>query len=243
MGQLDILFTILILIFVTIVFFLYFRSISEIDAECEKAQNLAGRVSMDYGGKLQIQEKEINIVAEKVEVFSSKRKERLSEVANFEHQISIIHSIAEKGFQSRKNLKLSIEALEKNVEQTGETQKLIGKKLEETEVRLKQRIDAINKSSLRNTGTVIKQEMMLPIFIKKNRALAHLTDYQIKILKLLASQGEMTAPQMKTKIGITREHTARLMRRLADEGYVDRDVSKTPYIYRTKEEILELLKE
>jgi predicted HTH transcriptional regulator len=54
-----------------------------------------------------------------------------------------------------------------------------------------------------------------------------LVDY---VLKLLA-EGPKTSRQIETVIGRSREHTARLMKKLFELGYVTRDTSTKPYTY------------
>lgn len=242
MNNLILTLPIIIFSFMLVTIFIFYSRISEADNEYKKAKNLAGNIATDYSKKIRPQEEGINFVAERVEDFSSESKKVLSKVANFERQFAKIGNVAKKGFQSRKNLMMGVETLKKDIEQTVETQKLIEKKLEVTEVRVRQRIEEIKKASLRQPRTGSKQEILMPISIKKEKALANLTEYQIKILEVLASEGEMAAPQMKNKIGITREHTARLMRRLADEGYAERDMRKLPYVYRIREEAREIIK-
>ena len=43
-------------------------------------------------------------------------------------------------------------------------------------------------------------------------------------------------------IKLTREHTARLMKKLYEGGYLERRAEKTPYAYSVKEEMLKLLR-
>ncbi|MFQ5940295.1 MAG: hypothetical protein ACE5KA_01150 [Nitrososphaerales archaeon] len=54
-----------------------------------------------------------------------------------------------------------------------------------------------------------------------------LVDY---VLKLLAD-GPRTSRQIESVIGRSREHTARLMKKLFDLGYVTRDTTAKPYAY------------
>ena len=82
---------------------------------------------------------------------------------------------------------------------------------------------------------------MPPIPLRKESALAPLTDTELQILRLLANEGGKTSPEIKERIGLTREHTARLMKKLYAHGYVERRTEKTPYVYRIKKEMEGLL--
>jgi hypothetical protein len=81
----------------------------------------------------------------------------------------------------------------------------------------------------------------LAIPIRKEDALAPLTETELKILNLLAIEGNKTAPQIKGRIHLTREDTARLMKKLFSDGYVERKTGKIPYVYLLNKEMEELL--
>jgi predicted transcriptional regulator len=55
---------------------------------------------------------------------------------------------------------------------------------------------------------------------------------EIVVLKLLSeANGRITAREIQHRIGKTREHTARMMNALYQEGLVERDVSVRPFVY------------
>jgi len=58
---------------------------------------------------------------------------------------------------------------------------------------------------------------------------------------LLVSEGEKTASKIRERIGLTREHTARLMKSLYSRGYIERRTDKMPYVYRLKDEMKDIL--
>jgi hypothetical protein len=60
----------------------------------------------------------------------------------------------------------------------------------------------------------------------------HLTDTEQAVLQFLKSEGPKTSRQIETKIEKTREHTARLMKKLWQQGYVEREIHTTPFTYR-----------
>ena len=65
------------------------------------------------------------------------------------------------------------------------------------------------------------------------------TDY---ILKLLAER-PLTSREVQRSVGRTREHTARLMKRLHDSGLVSRDVNSKPFRYNITDAGRERLRE
>lgn len=68
-------------------------------------------------------------------------------------------------------------------------------------------------------------------------ALSKLTPTELKVLELLAVEGPLPAPIIGKTVGKSREHTARLMKRLYEQGYVDRETSRIPYRYRVNEKV------
>jgi CRP-like cAMP-binding protein len=63
------------------------------------------------------------------------------------------------------------------------------------------------------------------------------TPTELQVLTLLANEGPKSAPEIGRFVGRSREHTARLMKKLFDEGYVRRDQSRIPFRYSTVERV------
>lgn len=85
-----------------------------------------------------------------------------------------------------------------------------------------------------------KSEPVIPI--KRDKAMASLTDTEIAVLEMLAAEGAKTAPQIREKVQLSREHTARLMKKLYEEGYLERETGKIPFRYNVKKEMEKFLK-
>jgi len=63
------------------------------------------------------------------------------------------------------------------------------------------------------------------------------TPTELEALSLLAREGAKTAPEIGRLVGKSREHTARLMKKLLDEGYVLRDQARIPFRYSLSERV------
>jgi DNA-binding MarR family transcriptional regulator len=61
------------------------------------------------------------------------------------------------------------------------------------------------------------------------------------VLTFLEDFNEGSVPQIREKIGKTREHTARTLKKLYDKGFVDRNTSSMPYRYSVRKEMRELI--
>jgi hypothetical protein len=75
--------------------------------------------------------------------------------------------------------------------------------------------------------------------VMTEREINSTTDY---ILKLLVEKPR-TSRQVQLAIGRTREHTARLMKKLHDSGFVNRDITTKPFRYNITDAGQEMLKE
>jgi DNA-binding MarR family transcriptional regulator len=53
----------------------------------------------------------------------------------------------------------------------------------------------------------------------------------------------MPAPEIGRSLLKTREHTARLMKKLYEEGYIERETNKIPYTYKINESLRHFLEE
>jgi DNA-binding MarR family transcriptional regulator len=91
-----------------------------------------------------------------------------------------------------------------------------------------------------STSPEIKSGLVIPI--RRDKALATLTDTEIVVLETLSAEGSKTAPEIKDRVKLSREHTARVMKKLYEEGYVERDTGKIPFEYSVKREMEQLLK-
>ena len=90
------------------------------------------------------------------------------------------------------------------------------------------------------TSRESKIKSVIPI--KKEKALSSLTKTELNVLEVLVKEDRQTAPEIRAKIELTGEHTARLMKTLYEKGYLDRSTERIPYYYRIKEEMKNILK-
>jgi len=100
------------------------------------------------------------------------------------------------------------------------------------------------KDLLRNLG---KSEAFMPGKIqqkeevKEIKILEELSPTESSVLNLLM-EGAQTPKQIQQRIKKSREHTARLMKRLFELGYVIREERKKPYVYEITEKGKELVR-
>src|SRR3989442_2905699 len=92
------------------------------------------------------------------------------------------------------------------------------------------------KSSLQST---VNQSQLLtdPSVVQPGSLNSITTPTELQVLTLLANEGPKSAPEIGRFVGRSREHTARLMKKLFDEGYVRRDQTRIPFRYSTVDRV------
>jgi predicted transcriptional regulator len=92
------------------------------------------------------------------------------------------------------------------------------------------------KSSLQST--VIQSALRTdPSIVQPGSLNSITTPTELQVLTFLANEGPKSAPEIGQFVGRSREHTARLMKKLFDEGYVRRDQTRIPFRYSTVERV------
>jgi predicted transcriptional regulator len=202
---------------------LYYKRIRRVHQEYEEAKDTVKDIVISFNNQLQQLEKQVEAVAHKVEFLSVKGHDVTKvtdQLKKYETQLSDITSKVQKMLALREQLLPQIKKLNQRVN-----------KLAEAQERITQQISKPQE---------VKIEGVIPI--RREKALAQLTATELRVLEILTNEGQKTAPEIKKKIELTREHTARLMKKLYEKGYVERDETKTPYAYRIKEEMRKILK-
>ena len=80
----------------------------------------------------------------------------------------------------------------------------------------------------------------IPVGVVTEDTLAKLTPTERGVLELLADGGK-AAPEIGRLVAKSREHTARLMKSLFEQGFVEREANRQPYEYRLNEKVREVL--
>lgn len=232
MSNLLLLASILLFAVTVIAATLYYRRIRGLREKYEEARDVVGDVVISFNSQLRACEKKLDAVSHRTDVLSSDYEETRREMR--EHQDLLKKLATEDDTYSglEKKLLTQIQDVNKRVDALASAQKEVAEKLTEVE-RLEQRLSA--------TPKVERVKIDAPIPIKRERALAPLTETELLVLRSLADNSPKTAPEIREEIKLTREHTARLMKKLYEEGYLERSTQKIPYTYRIKKEMSKLL--
>lgn len=213
-----------VFLFLSIVVILsYYKRIRRAHEMYEEARDVVKDIVISFNSQLQRLGERVEVAARKSEVLSIRSKD-ITDITNqlrkLETQLGDVTSKVDIALAVKEELLPHIGKLRERVD-----------KLVKAQENMAQQISKSKEAKI---------EGVIPII--RERALAHLTATELRVLETLSRDGQKTAPEIKKEIGLTREHTARLMKKLYEKGYVERNEAKTPYSYRIKEEMRKILK-
>jgi len=222
LPQLDtfLLGTISLLLSTIAVTVLYYRRIKKAREEYDEAKSVVSDVIVSFTKQLERLEDHSSALSHKLEMLSVKSEKITGELEKQEMQLRELTTKVSKLSPIEGELSTDVEEMKKRVETLARSQEEMLQRVAET--------------------TETRIEAAIPI--RKESALAPLTETELRVLEILAAEGEKTAPEIRDRINLTREHTARLMKKLYEGGYMERNDSKMPYAYSVKEEMLKILK-
>lgn len=202
---------------------LYYKRVRKAHEKYEEAKDIVKDIVISFNNQLQLLEERVGLIGHKLEFLSSKSEDVTGitdRLKKNEAQLSDITSKIVAASGLKEQLLPQIKKLNERIDNVAKAQES-----------MMQRISEPKEAQIRGV-----------IPIKRERALAHLTPTELRVLEILTEDQQKTAPEIKSEIGLTREHTARLMKKLYVNGYVERDEAKTPFAYRIKEEMRKILK-
>jgi len=215
----------------------YYRQVRKAQREYEKAKDIVEDIVLSFNRELKREAEKSDLIAFKIEGgfakadASLKRAESLEKkMAPIEDQIS---TIKRSVTQTSTSILSGLTGLESKIKDVEAAQEAARVKIERFE-------EQVQKLTV---APEVKGEPAIPVIpIKRDKAMAALTDTEIQVLEMLASEGPKTAPEVKDRVHLSREHTARLMKKLYEEGYLEREARKIPFRYSIKSEMEKLLK-
>jgi predicted transcriptional regulator len=243
----------------------YHRRIRQAQKEYEKARDTIEDIVLSFNRELKRESERLEHLAFKVEGSLAKSDTGLRRIDNIEKRISPVESQLDNLEYQKRNFEDQLNVIE-NQKKLLETQiiqlnsltqnnsnlasvlsGLNGKieDIETTQETLKNRINLFEEQIQKKLmiSPEFKIEQVLPVVpIKRDKALASLTNTEVAVLEMLSSEGAKTAPEIKERVNLSREHTARLMKKLYEDGYLEREIDKIPFKYNIKKEMEKFLK-
>jgi septal ring factor EnvC (AmiA/AmiB activator) len=209
--------------------FFYNRRLSRLTEEYANAKTLVGDIVISFNSQVQKQEEKVAVAVQKISATASRSSKIESKLEDRENQVAQMATELNALTQLEKEIRTQLTATTQKVtEATKNYDDLLG------------RITDLEERTEKSVAQDTSIEAVIPI--RQEKALAAITPTELSVLEILASEGQKTAPEIKVKVNLTREHTARLMKKLYEEGYLERTTGKIPFGYRVKEEMRKILK-
>lgn len=194
---------------------IYYKKYSKLRNTYLEARNVVENIILSFNRQLKTDELLINQLRERVDSF----KDYMDDVEEVKESVSAVNT----------DFDAKIKDLEKRIEELAKSYSDLKTKFERI---YSERIQDFEKERI---------ESAIPI--KATTALEPLTETELLVLKILVNEGEKSSSQIKERINLTREHSARLLKKLYEEGYLERDMKNKPYKYRIKNEMANILKD
>ena len=198
----------------TIASFIYYKKISQAQEEYEESRDIVRGITNGFARQI---------------------SRLTAAISGFESDASDAHRVAAQALETSR---MAVDASKSRVDE----RKLIDERFEGTEKAIEEVRKEIQELSKRPVPLVQAAPMDAPIPLQQRDVLDQLTPTEFDVLTLIDGLGEGSVPEIREKIQKTREHTARLLKKLFDKGFIDRNTSSMPYRYHLRKEIVELVK-
>jgi small-conductance mechanosensitive channel len=208
----------------------YYRQVRRARKEYEKAKVAVEDIVLSFNRQFGREEQKLEAIAYKVEAAASRSSNALNITEDVGKRVAALEAKTGTDLESRQKVIGRLDEVEKRVSDIAASQNAVTAKITSLEEQAKQ-LPALPETAL---------DAVIPI--RREKAMSHLTDTELSVLETLASEGPKTAPEIRERVKLSREHTARLMKKLYEQGYLERETGKIPFKYSVKKEMEKLLK-
>jgi len=208
----------------------YYKQLRKAKREYEKARMAVEDIIISFNRQFKQEADRLELVAYKVEAVSSKSEKALQKVEDSNERVLGLEKKVNTAVEDKEKLLMKLDEID------GKARDLVTS--QET---LAARLSAIEEQA-QHPALMQEAKIDAVIPIKREKALAPLTKTELSVLEMLSLEGSKTAPEIKNKIRLSREHTARLMKKLYEDGYLERETGKIPFKYSVKKEMEKLLR-
>jgi predicted transcriptional regulator len=208
----------------------YYKQLRRVQSEYEKAEEVVEDIVLSFNRQIRQEVDKLERVSYKVEAVSSKSDKALTKAEEVDKKLSPLESKIDVALEGKEKLLTRLDDVDKKVRDAVISQEALTAK-----------ISAIEEQN-RQFSMIPEAKIEAVIPIKREKVLARLTETELSVLEMLSLEGPKTAPEIKEKIKLSREHTARLMKKLYESGYLERETNKIPFKYSVKKEMEKFLR-
>lgn len=151
--------------------------------------------------------------------------------------IRYIDGIKEEAIKSQISVRDALEIARESLEKTSG----LSERVDETGRTVEFLKTEIHRLSTARRASVHQKDVDAPIPLQQDDVLEQLTQTEVEVLAIIEELEEGSVPEIRDRINKTREHTARLLKKLFERGFIDRNTSAMPYRYYIRKEIKELI--
>lgn len=207
-----------------------YRLLRKARKDYDKAKDAVQDIVLSFNRQIRGESEKVALVAYKMEALSSKSDSALKKADETVKVAQTMEAKVTSVLEAKDKMLARLDEVDKKACDVTTSQSSISAKITSLENQTKQ----LAISAEPNVEAVIP--------IKRDKALAPLTETELSVLEMLTSEGPKTAPEIKDRVKLSREHTARLMKKLYEGGYLERETGKIPFKYSVKKEMEKLLK-
>ncbi|MEE8565379.1 MAG: helix-turn-helix domain-containing protein [Candidatus Thermoplasmatota archaeon] len=212
------------LIFIIIIIILtykYYNKILDAQKEYAVAKQLVSNIVLTFRKRINEQNTKVDNILYDIEELQSSIEKRRKQETYFQDNINDIIKSMTSVFTINKKLVDNFIVMNTKIDKLKTTDKILYDTLELFKKEQKE----------------LLQKPILKLPSDQRKSFVKLTRTEIQIIQILLSEGAKTAPKIMDEINKTREHTSRLMKKLWQEGYIERDTNSIPFIYRPTKEL------
>lgn len=212
------------LIFIIIIIILtykYYNKILDAQKEYAVAKQLVSNIVLTFRKRVNEQNTKVDNILYDIEELQSSIEKRRKQEIYFQDNINDIIKSMTSVFTINKKLVDNFIVMNTKIDKLKTTDKILYDTLELFKKEQKE----------------LLQKPILKLPSDQRKSFVKLTRTEIQIIQILLSEGAKTAPKIMDEINKTREHTSRLMKKLWQEGYIERDTNSIPFIYRPTKEL------
>ena len=209
---------------------IYYRRLRRAQKEYERARSAVQDIVLSFNRQFKREDEKLESIAYKVESLTSKAESSLTMAQEASKNTEKIQEKISTDSDERSQITVRLSDTEKGLREIITSNETLTGRVLTLEQQPKQVIASPD----------VSLEGVIPI--RREKAMSQLTDTEVSVLEMLATEGSKTAPEIKERVRLSREHTARLMKNLYEEGYLERETGRIPFRYSVKKEMEKLLK-
>ena len=208
----------------------YYRHVRKAQKEYERARGAVEDIVLSFNRELKREANMLEVLAFKVEGIAGKAEASIQKAESSEKKVESIEDSAQSIIEYKTNILKQLSIISTKIRDVKESHDTLSTKVTALDEQLQK-------------ATAVPEVRSVPVIpIKRDKAIAALTETELTVLELLFTEGPRTAPEIKERVQLSREHTARLMKKLYENGYLERETGKIPFKYSLKKEMEKILK-